>query len=44
MSKIITKYDGNEVSNFLYFDNFFNNEYYESILKWLETLNYISWN
>ena len=42
MSKVITKYDGDEVSNFLYFDNFFNNEYYESIFKWLETLNYIS--
>ena len=42
MSEVITKYDGNEVSNFLYFDNFFNNEYYKSIFKWLETLNYIS--
>tara|TARA_B100000902_G_scaffold399799_1_gene472606 strand:- start:4057 stop:4719 length:663 start_codon:yes stop_codon:yes gene_type:complete len=42
MSKVIIKYDGGEISNFLYFDNFFNNEYYESIFKWLKTLNYIS--
>ena len=42
MAKIITKYNDDEVSNFLYFDNFFDNIYYELIFNWLKTLNYIS--
>jgi alkylated DNA repair dioxygenase AlkB len=39
--KIITKNDGDEISQFIYYENFFNKTYYNDILEWLNTLNYI---
>ena len=40
--KIITKNDGNELSEFIYYNNnFFDKTYYNSILDWLKTLNFI---
>ena len=42
MEKVIIKYDNGEISNFFYYDNFFDKEYYETINNWLKTLNYIS--
>ena len=42
MTKVITKYDNGETSNFFYYDNFFDKEYYKTINNWLKTLNYIS--
>lgn len=37
---LITKNDGNEKSEFIYYDNFFEQHYYNHILNWLETLDY----
>lgn len=41
MKKIIEKNDGNEKSEFIYYDNFFNTTYYNQILNWLNTLHFI---
>lgn len=39
--KIIKKNDGGELSEFIYYDNFFDKTYYISIINWLSTLNFI---
>lgn len=37
---IYEKWDGGELSTFSYYKNYFDHEYYNKILSWLETLNY----
>lgn len=38
---IIKRFDGNELTTLEYYDNFFNNQYYSSILEWAKSLDYI---
>ena len=39
--EIMEKNDGGEKSQFIYYDNFFNHDYYNNILKWLNNLTFI---
>lgn len=39
--EIIKKNDGGELSEFIYYDNFFDKTYHNSIFNWITTLNFI---